>query len=184
MSDPQAQPPRDPSYGEPTSREPNVGQPGAGQQAGPPIGQPAGPPVGQPGGQAGGPPPGTPYANPVVAAPLSEADDRQWASFAHLGGILSFLPALIIWLVFKDRGRFTNTEAKEALNFQITLLIGYVAINVAASILAIVTFGIGGLLIGLAWLLWVAGVILSIMGFLSAKDGRGYRYPFALRLIK
>ncbi|MDJ0338792.1 DUF4870 domain-containing protein [Cryobacterium sp. PH31-O1] len=171
MSDPQAQPPGDPSYHDPNgldpnNREPNVGQPGYGQP------------------QYAQPPDGGPYANPVVAAPLSEADDRQWASLAHLGGILSFLPALVIWLVFKDRGRFTNTEAKEALNFQITLLIGYVAINVASFILAIVTFGIGGLLIGLAWLLWVAGVIFSIMGFLKAKDGQNYRYPFALRLIK
>jgi hypothetical protein len=165
MSDPQAQPP-----GEPNDREPNVGQPPYGQRPGT--------------GQSSEQPAGSPYASPVAAAPLSETDDRLWASLAHLGGILSFLPSLIIWLVFKDRGRFTNTEAKEALNFQITLLIGYVAINVAAFILAIVTFGIGGLLIGLAWLLWVVGVIFSIMGYLQAKDGQNYRYPFALRLIK
>ena len=156
MSDPQAQPPGDSNY-----REPNVGQPGYGQQ-----------------------PAGGPNTTPVVAAPLSEADDRQWSSLAHLGGILSFLPSLIIWLVFKDRGRFTNTEAKEALNFQITLLIGYVAINVISFILAIVTFGIGGLFIGLAWVLWLAGVVFSIMGFLKAKDGQNYRYPFALRLLQ
>ena len=61
-----------------------------------------------------------PRPAPQPAAPLTEAEDRQWASFAHLGGILSFLPSLIIWLVFKDRGAFTNVEAKEALNFQIT----------------------------------------------------------------
>src|SRR5688500_1224341 len=73
------------------------------------------------------PPPAA--AAPQPAAPLTEAEDRQWASFAHLGGILGFLPSLIIWLVFKDRGTFTNVEAKEALNFQITLIaaeiIGY-----------------------------------------------------------
>ena len=66
----------------------------------------------------------------MAATPLTETEDRQWASFAHLGGILGFLLSLIIWLVFKDRGRFTAVEAKEALNFQITLLIGYVAINI------------------------------------------------------
>ena len=157
MSDPQEQPPGDSNY-----RDPNAGQPPHGQQPGT----------------------GSPYGTPTAAAPLSEADDRQWASLAHLGGILSFLPSLIIWLVFKDRGHFTNTEAKEALNFQITLVIGYVAINVVSFILAIVTFGIGGLLIGLTWLLWVAGVIFSIMGFLKAKDGQNYQYPFAIRLIK
>ena len=131
-------------------------------------------------------PPQQPYqsATPVAAAPLTETEDRQWASFAHLGGILGFLPSLIIWLVFKDRGRFTAVEAKEALNFQITLLIGYVAINILGGILAAVTFGIGGIFSLLVLVLWVLGVVFSILGFTKAKDGQPYRYPFALRLIK
>ena len=117
----------------------------------------------------------TPPPAAAPAAPLSEAEDRQWASFAHLGGIIGFLPSLIIWLVFKDRGAFTNTEAKEALNFQITMAIGYI-------IGAILTVIIIGGLISLAVL--VVSVIFSILGFLKAKDGVAYRYPFALRLIK
>ena len=121
---------------------------------------------------------------PAAAAPLTTAEDNQWASFAHLGGILSFLPSLIIWLVFKDRGAFTNQEAKEALNFQITLAIVSVAIVILSTILAIVTFGIGSLLSGLTWLVWLAGVIFSIIGFTKAKDGIAYRYPFAFRFIK
>ena len=111
----------------------------------------------------------------IPAAPLTTAEDNQWASFAHLGGILGFLPSLIIWLVYKDRGAFTNSEAKEALNFQITLAIGYVA----AFILSFIVIGI---------LLYVAlpilSIIFSILGFIKAKDGIAYRYPFALRLIK
>lgn len=135
-------------------------------------------------------PPADPYrapyqgAAPAADAPLSETDDRQWASFAHLGGILSFPPALLIWLIFKDRGRFTAVEAKEALNFQITVLIGYVAINMIASFLAAITFGIGGIFGMLSGALWVVSLIFSILGFLQAKDGQHYRYPFALRLIK
>ena len=109
------------------------------------------------------------------AAPLGEAEDRQWASFAHLGGIIGFLPSLIIWLVFKDRGSFTNTEAKEALNFQITILIAYIV----GSILSVI---IVSFLITLA--AWVVAILFSIFGFLKAKDGVAYRYPFALRLIK
>jgi len=121
---------------------------------------------------------------PVAAAPLTEADDRQWASFAHLGGILSFLPSLLIWLIFKDRGRFTAVEAKEALNFQITILFGYVAINIIASFLAAITFGIGGIFGMLSGALWIVSMIFSILGFMQAKDGHHYRYPFAVRLIK
>ena len=119
---------------------------------------------------------------PMMIAPLTEADDRQWASLAHLGGILGILPSLIIWLVFRERGRFTDVEAKEALNFQITLLFGYVALIVLGGIVTIATLGILNLS-WLTWLLWAAGVVFSILGFVRAKDGNHYRYPFAIRLI-
>lgn len=125
-----------------------------------------------------------PPAAPQPAAPLSEAEDRQWASFAHLGGILGILPALIIFLVFKDRGAFTREESKEALNFQITVLIAYIAVNVLSWILAAVTFGLGGLLGLLAPLVWIGAVIFSILGFVKAKDGVAYRYPVSIRLVK
>lgn len=125
-----------------------------------------------------------PPAAPQPAAPLTEAEDRQWGSFAHLGGILGFVPALIIWLVFKDRGSFTNTEAKEALNFQIAVTIAYIALNVLGFILAAVTFGLGGLITFLVPLVWIAAVIFSILGFVKAKDGINYRYPVSIRLIK
>lgn len=119
-----------------------------------------------------------------ASAPLSPEQDTQWASFAHLGGILGFLPSLIIWLVFKDRGQFTNTEAKEALNFQITVTIGYVALWILTMIITIVTFGLGSFLSLLVWVLWIASAIFSILGFVRSKDGQHYRYPFAFRFIK
>ena len=129
------------------------------------------------------PPRQEPSSTPAAGAPLSPEQDRLWASLAHLGGILSFPPALIIWLVFKDRGSFTNGEGKEALNFQLTLLIGYVAINLATTILALLTFGLLSVLSSLTWVLGLIGAIFSVMGYLSAKDGKPYRYPFSLRLI-
>lgn len=112
---------------------------------------------------------------PQPAAPLTQAEDRQWASFAHLGGIIGFVPSLIIWLVFKDRGAFTNQEGKEALNFQITIL----GIYVIGWILSLIVVGF---LVVLA--ASVLSIIFSILGFMAAKDGTAYRYPFAVRLIK
>lgn len=124
-----------------------------------------------------------PAAQP--AAPLTEAEDKQWASFAHLGGILGFIPSLIIWLVFKDRGVKTNVEAKEALNFQITAAIAQVAVFILNAILTAVTLGIWGLI---GWLLplavWVLSLVWSIMGFSKVNAGGSYRYPIAIRLIK
>ncbi len=125
-----------------------------------------------------------PPASPAPAAPLSEAEDRQWASFAHLGGILGILPALIIFLVFKDRGAFTRGESKEALNFQITVIIAYVAVNVLSWIIGAVTFGLGALLGLLTPLVWIGAVIFSILGFVKSKDGNAYRYPVSIRLVK
>ena len=131
-------------------------------------------------------PPHDPNAapQPAPAAPLSQEQDVQWGSFAHLGGILGILPSLIIWLVFKDRGSFTNTEAKEALNFQITLLFATIALWIVVTVLTVVTFGFGAFLSFLTWIPWVLGVVFSIIAFLQAKEGRHYRYPFAVRLIK
>ena len=146
MSDPNAQAPGDPNLGQQPPQQPY---------------QPPQPPY-QP-------------ATPVAAAPLTEAEDKQWASFAHLGGIVGFLPSLIIWLVFKDRGRFTATEAKEALNFQITLAIVYViSVLLWIALIGILTYFAAVIL----------SIIFSIFGFMGAKDGQSYRYPFALRLIK
>ena len=124
-------------------------------------------------------------AAPQPAAPLTEAEDKQWASFAHFGGVLGILPPLIIWLVFKDRGPRTNVEAKESLNFQITLLIAWVALFILTAILTAVTFGVFGLIAPILYLaLWAVQVIFSIMGGVKVNGGGSYRYPFALRLIK
>jgi uncharacterized protein len=120
-------------------------------------------------------PPQQPAAPTATSAQLSPEQDVQWGSFAHLGGVLGVLPSLIIWLVFKDRGTFTNTEAKEALNFQITLIFGYII----SALLWIVFVGYL-----LTWAVWIVGVVFSIIAFLQVKDGKHYRYPFAIRLIK
>jgi uncharacterized Tic20 family protein len=124
--------------------------------------------------------PTTPASQPG----LSPSEDHQWGSFAHLGGILGILPALIIWLVFRDRGSFTNTEGKEALNFQITVILASIAVWIVVAILSAVLWFLVFLLVFLPYVPWVASVIFSILGFLAAKDGKNYRYPVSLRLIK
>lgn len=128
-------------------------------------------------------------AVPQPAAPLTPAEDKQWASFAHFGGLLGILPSLIIFLVFKDRGTLTKQESKEALNWQITFTIGIIALQIVVSILASVLFvagayGVVGLVGFLPFLLWVANAILSIMGGVKVNAGGSYRYPFAVRLVK
>lgn len=110
------------------------------------------------------------------AAPqLSEAEDRNYAGLAQILGILGFLPSLIIWLVFKDRGQKTNQMAKEALNFQITMII----VEIVGYVLTFVFIGV--ILIIAAWAL---RIIFSIIAFTKVQAGEDYKYPLTIRLIK
>jgi uncharacterized Tic20 family protein len=128
-------------------------------------------------------------AAPQPAAPLTPAEDKQWASFAHFGGLLFILPSLIIYLVFKDRGTLTRQESKEALNWQITFIIGFVILQILSTILTTAllfssAYGIAVFFGFLPFLLWIVNAIFSIMGGVKVNSGGSYRYPFALRLIK
>ena len=106
---------------------------------------------------------------------LSKADDRSYAGLAQILGILGILPSLIIWLVFKDRGPKTNEMGKEALNFQITMII----LEIVGYVLTAVFIGV--ILIGAAWAL---RIIFSIIAFTKVQAGEDYRYPLTIRIIK
>ena len=120
--------------------------------------------------------------------------ERQWAMFAHLsalaGAIVSagwafsigcFLGPLVIWLLKKDTMPFVDDQAKEALNFNITLAIAFAALW----LLSVLTLGIGLLLtVPLYLIIALAWLVLTIIAAIKANDGVAYRYPFALRLIR
>ena len=97
------------------------------------------------------------------------------AALGHaLGIFIGFVGPLIIFLVEKKDG-FVKSQAKEALNFQITIAICWVA----SWLLSFIFIGFIFLpIIGLA------NLILCIMAALAASKGEEYRYPFALRLVK
>jgi uncharacterized protein len=104
-------------------------------------------------------------------------DDKNLSMLTHLSGILlGFIVPLVIWLMNKDKAdkEFLNGEAKEALNFQITIAIAYF-------VCMILTFVIIGAF--LLPIVWIANLVLCIIAGLKAKEGNAYRYPFALRLI-
>jgi len=116
-------------------------------------------------------------AQSSVEAPSSE--DKTLALVAHLLGILTwFVGALIIWLIHKDQPSksFVNSQAKEALNFQITMTIGYV-------ISVVLYFASCGLLFFAPALLALINLVLCIVAGVKAHGGERYRYPLTLRLI-
>jgi uncharacterized Tic20 family protein len=103
-------------------------------------------------------------------------DARTFAMLAHLLAIFTcFVGPLVIWLVKKEEHPFIDEQGKEALNFQITVAIAYVA----ASLLSFLC--IGFLLFPAVW---VVNLIFCIMACVAANKGEHYRYPVSLRLIK
>ncbi len=102
-------------------------------------------------------------------------DDKNIATITHLGGtVFSFIPGLLVWVLKKDDSAYIADQSKEALNFQITVLIA----QFIAGILAIIL--IGFLFMGIIWLL---NVVFCIIAAISSSKGETYRYPFCLRLI-
>lgn len=115
---------------------------------------------------------------PPPATTEAPADQRTMALAAHLLGIFTgFIGALIIWLINKDDAgkAFVTDQAKEALNFQITVAIAMVI----CMILTIVV--IGAILMPIVGLV---SLVFCIIAAVKANNGETYRYPFALRLIK
>ncbi|MFS0699225.1 DUF4870 domain-containing protein [Cellulomonas sp. 179-A 4D5 NHS] len=157
--------PQQPSGAVPPPPAAGYGQPGA---------VPPPPAAGYGAPQGGYPPAG--YGAPGAGAPLSDSDQRTWAIVAHVGAILfSFVAPLVVWLVFKGRGALVEDQAKEALNWSITVIIVYVVGIVLSAVL-----------IGIP-ILFVAGIAALVFGILAAvaaSSGQYYRYPVTLRLIK
>jgi len=88
-----------------------------------------------------------------------------------IGGILA---PFIIWLLKRDEMPFAAKQAKEALNFQITVYLT----ALACGLLVLVVIGIP-----LLAALVVVHVVLTIIATMKASEGIAYRYPFNLRLI-
>lgn len=106
---------------------------------------------------------------------VPSSDEKNIATVTHLAGtIFLFIPALIVWILKKDDSAYIADQAKEALNFQITVAIAMFAANILIWIL-----------VGLALIpiIWITNIILSILAAIATSKGETYRYPICLRLI-
>ena len=108
-----------------------------------------------------------------IATPSN--DDKNIATVTHLGGtVFSFIPGLLVWILKKNDSAYITDQAKEALNFQITVMLAMFL----ASILVWLLIGI--ILIPIVWLL---NIVFCIIAAISTSKGETYRYPLCLRLI-
>lgn len=116
-------------------------------------------------------------------------DERTWAMFAHFGGpigmlatggALGFLIPLVVYLARRDDSKFASEQAKEAMNWQITLFL----LIVGGVLACLLTLGIALVfLVPMFLVLWILALVLGVVGGLQAYEGKSFRYPFSVRFI-
>lgn len=117
----------------------------------------------------------------LTGSPAPTQDEKTWGMLAHLSALIAslvglpFLGPLLVMLIKGKDSTWVNAQAKESLNFQITATI---AMAVSAALICV---AIGMVLLPLVW---VAAVILTVVGGVKAHNGELYRYPATIRLLK
>jgi len=120
--------------------------------------------------------------NTTAAGPPTQ-DERTWGMLAHIAAFAGFLiptlgcviGPLIVWLVKRDQSQFVADQGKEALNFNISVLLAGIVCGVLVWIFI-------GILLGVAlFIFWLA---MTIIAGIKASEGIRYRYPLTLRLVK
>lgn len=134
------------------------------------------------------------------------ASDRQWAASAHLlalllalmtawmAGVAGIVGAGIVYLIKREDSPFATEHAREAINFNLSMLlysVAAVALGIVLVGATVLTLGIGLIVTapaGLLLLVIAAGIavmwlVCSVVAAIKAWNGEHYRYPLTLRLI-
>ena|ERR1700733_4529951 len=114
---------------------------------------------------------------PTLAQPTG--NDKIWSMLSHLSvlvtPVIGIVLPLIVYLSMRHESAYLAANAKEALNFHISLII----YGVCCIPLLFIIIGFPLLL-----LLWVASVVLAIVAAVKASDGGCYHYPLTLPLVR
>jgi uncharacterized protein len=121
-------------------------------------------------------PPHTPLREPAC-----QEWERTYSLFTHLSlltvhFLIPVIPALVMWLIKRDQSPFVDDHGKEAVNFQLSLVLYTAA-----------TFVVGFLTCGIGWVLWpliyILGIVGMILAAVAASKSQYYRYPMSIRFL-
>ncbi len=112
-------------------------------------------------------------------------DARMWAMFCHLGGLAGLVPIvpafgsiiapLVIWLIKKEEHPYIDEHGKEAVNFQISMLL-YAIICIPLCFICIGFFLLAAV--------GIVDIVCLLIAAVKANNGERYRYPISIRFIK
>ena len=110
-------------------------------------------------------------------------NERTWGMLAHLSALTGvvvwllgcIIGPLVVWIARRDQSGFVAEHAREALNFNITVVL-------AALVCMLLMLVFVGFILGTA--LFVVWLVFTLIAAIKASEGEHYRYPFSLRLVK
>lgn len=120
----------------------------------------------------------------AMGAPAISQDERTWGALAHGGailgwltsaGVLAFLVPLLILVIRGPASDFVAEQARESLNFQITMFIAMLVSFLLCFVLIEFPLLIIGFLLGVVWI---------IIATSRAANGELYRYPLCIHFIR
>lgn len=105
-----------------------------------------------------------------------KGNEKIWSMLSHLSALLGvgFILPLVVYLAMRQESKYVAENAREALNFHLSVLI-YCLCCVP---LVFILIGIPLLII-----IGVGSLVLAIVATIKASDGHCYRYPLTLRLV-
>jgi len=105
-----------------------------------------------------------------------KGNEKIWSMLSHLSALLGvgFILPLVVYLAMRQESKYVAENAREALNFHLSVLI-YCLCCVP---LMFILIGIPLLII-----IGVGSLVLAIIATVKASDGHSYHYPLTLRLV-
>jgi uncharacterized Tic20 family protein len=114
---------------------------------------------------------------PTITVPaIPKGSDKIWSVLSHLSALMGvgFILPLVVYLVMRNESEYVAANAREALNFHISLLI----YGICCIPLIFILIGFPLLII-----MGLASLILAILAAIRASEGGCYHYPLTLRLV-
>lgn len=110
---------------------------------------------------------------------MTEEQERTWSTLCHLSALAFFVVPplghlvgpLVVWLVNRQDSAMIDDQGREALNFQLSMMLYmFLCLVTVVGIIAIP-------------FLFVANIVLVITAAIRAQDGERYRYPWTIRFL-
>lgn len=131
------------------------------------------------------PPPYSPTPPPIpprTETPQVSPEEKSLAMLCHVLGIFTgFIGPLIVWLVKKDESAFIGHHGREALNFQLTVMLVMLCLGSATFVLMFVLIGI--VLVPVLFIVPILALVAEIIAAVAAQNGEWHCYPCCIRMV-